>query len=223
MSSNSIAPWYLIVGAVGLLYGCAATTRSHRESSGLPLTLTVQVSATDRSQIGSRPIAPNETLHTGDALFIKAKVNQPAYVYAVLYSEKGLSMVLSLGGKASLVQPGSIVKIPEEDAAELDSNVGDEQIVVVALPHPIDAATCDLLRIPCPSRTEQILTRGGESPPPPPRPPPPSPPPPPRTPPGVGPGERNGLLGSDSEQHQVQVQSDATGKALLRFTFKHVP
>lgn len=219
MEANPVAPWYVVVGAVGLLYGCAAATSSNRPSSGQRLTLTVQVATMERSQVGSRPIAPNETLHTGDTLSIKAKVDQPAYVYAVLYSEKGWSTVLSSQDKVSLVQPGSIVKMPEQAEAQLDSNVGDEQIVVVALLHPIDAATCALLRMPCPSRTEQILTRGGEPPPPPP-PPPPSPPP---TPPGLGPHERNGRLETDFEQHQVQIQSDETGRALLRFPFKHAP
>lgn len=180
-------------------------------TTGQRLTLSVQVEVSSPNLAQKFTIAPGDTLHSGDSFAIMVWVDRPAYVTAVQYSPTGWSRLLNseeAKGWASAQEP---FRIPEgTEAFKLDSNPGDEYLMILASMHPLDSAQAKWLRLP-PTTLETSLTRGGN-------PPPPPPPPPPD---GVSAGRRDGELLFRQNRTTLRKVADDTGTALLRFSFKH--
>ena len=107
-----------------------------------------------------RPLAENETLHSGDHLYFLLRTSQPAYLYVVLFDPGGSASVLfpgkAQGGLASAVNPRVAarcpVRIPAHGTFYLQDPAGLQDLRVVASRDPLaraDRRLCELLQLTC--------------------------------------------------------------------------
>jgi hypothetical protein len=204
---------FLMMGL--FLFGCQTRAYVAKEepSRDSALTVSLQVEATASTALTRRTLAPGGELHSGDDFSLRIFVDRPVYVYAVQYSATGWSSRLFPAAGDRVLQPGSILALPDAGKTyHLDNNPGRERIYVVASTHPMGAATCARLRLRCAPSTQEELTRGEA--------PPPPPPPPPD---GVPDRERRVELLMEEQKYTLRQRSDPNGLALLSFTFEHLP
>src|SRR5437870_5270498 len=91
-----------------LLLGCAAAPVATR---GVPAParaprVSLQVQALPAGAEDWRPVAPEDTLHSGDRLTLRVEVDEPAYVYVTQALPGGPPAVLFPKGEAQQARPG---------------------------------------------------------------------------------------------------------------------
>lgn len=176
--------------------GSSATELTRRASE--PLDVSVSMDALGPGQVEMRFVKPNDQVHSGEGVRFKVRVTQPAYVYVVWYASKGWSTVLFPDAGDRQVSPGEDLTVTNRGARiELDENVGQENVYVLASNRPMSP---DL-------RTQLRIASGRDEPP----------------PEGVPPDKRGDDLRSLESASAVHLRADATGVALLRFRFQHIP
>jgi hypothetical protein len=197
------------------------------------LLLTLQVEATSRSYLGTRMLRPGETIHGGDGISLRITVNQPAYVFVVNYSRTDWSQLLFPDGQQpEQLLPGRVLHVPGGSAAlKIPSEKGEEDLLVVASPRPMDEGLAKRLRLSwSPATSDKAGTRGGESP------SPKQPPPPPDKDKRSSQAEkskapRDGLTSTERDFFFVdtadpkgimQALAGADGTATLGFRLKHL-
>lgn len=220
---------YLLLAVVALLVFGAGSLRWRGMAPSPSLELSMQVEATSKSVVGTHKLMPGAAVYNGDTLAFKFSVSEAAYVYAVSYSAKDWSQVLFPNDQQpeQLLLRGRTLRVPSGSATwEVTSEPGEEDILAVASPRPMDQALASRLRLPWPPASQVPGTsRGGEKPKLPPPPPPPPPPdekesPPPKK--GKISTERDGVrIERDEPTHTVRAASGPDGIAVIRFVLKH--
>lgn len=135
-------------------------------------TLSVSLRAVLVQGKSERPLAENETLHSGDHLYFLLRTSQPAYLYAVLFDPAGSASLLfpraAKTGSASAprrVAARCPVRIPAEGTFYLQDPAGLQDLRVVASREPLaraDRRMCELLQLPCQdvAETEVPICKG---------------------------------------------------------------
>src|SRR5262245_50467335 len=85
--------------------------------------LSVRMDALTTGSMTARPVRRGETLHTGDRIALSVQVDQAAYVYALHYSGKGWSQLLSPSTKEQPLGPTAPLRVP---AGELRLTLDEE-------------------------------------------------------------------------------------------------
>ncbi len=159
-----------------LLAGCPArplrtdsrqvATRQPADDLPADGNLSVSLRAVLVSGSSERPVAENETLHSGDHLYFQLRTSQPAYLYVVLFDPGGAASVLfptaaqTSKGRGPRVAARCPIRIPAEGTFYLQEPAGLQDLRVIASSEPLsraDRRLCEQLQLPCQDEREQPL------------------------------------------------------------------
>ncbi len=215
--------WRSIVLTGLLLSGCASTRviaqdAASGRSTAASFAVSMQVEVTGAADLVPRTIPPGAQLVSGDRFALRIWVDQKSYVYVVRYSKTEWSKRLYPESGNALLSPEDRLRLPTLGGSfRLDTTPGQEVIYVVASEQPMDAATCQRLRLLCtqtaPTTAPADLVRGEES--------SSSSAPPPPPPDGVPDDERPVEVILTNKQYVLRKTGDTPGLAVLRFAFDH--
>jgi hypothetical protein len=130
--------------------------------------LSVSLRAVLVSGGSERPLAENETLHSGDHLYFQLRTSQPAYLYVVLFDPSGQPSVLfpvsgkGGQGRGPRVAARCPLRIPAEGTFYLQDPAGRQDLRVIASSEPLaraDRRLCEQLQLACEDMGEQPLPR----------------------------------------------------------------
>jgi hypothetical protein len=157
-----------------------------------------------------RPVAPGDTLRTGDRLEMLVDVDSPSYVYITQVFPDGTAAVLFPESGDFKVPADTATRVPPEGKwFELDKVTGDEHVVVIASGKPLDEAdeeakrALDDIRKPAAAKAPKAKSAKKK--------------------PMVLSLKTRGLMlvGQDADK-SMKAKTDEKGVALFRFSFKHV-
>jgi hypothetical protein len=153
-----------------------------------------------------RPVAPGDTLRTGDRIELLVEVDKPAYVYITQVFPDGTAAVLFPDGGDFKVRADASTRIPPEGKwFELDDVTGEEHVVVIASERPLDEADEEAKRalddIRKPAAKAQKKTR--------------------KKPMVLSLRTRGLMLVEKDADKSMKAKTDDKGVALFRFSFKH--
>ncbi len=188
---------------------------AHAEERGLKITndpkgpdTTLTLRVVTLSSGVRHPVAPGDTLRTGDRIELLVEVDKPAYVY--------ITQVFPDGNAAVLFPPSGDFKVPADTATriptegkwfELDEVTGEEHVVVIASAKPLDEAdeeakrVLDEIRKPAPK--VKVAARSKKK------------------PAALSLRTRGLLLVGQDADKSLKARTDEQGVALFRFSFKH--
>jgi hypothetical protein len=152
-----------------------------------------------------RPVAPGDTLRTGDRLEMIVDVDTSAYVYITQVFPDGTAAVLFPESGDFKVPADTSTRVPPEGKwFELDEVIGNEHVVVIASGKPLDEADQEAKRVLDDIRKPATKSKKKKQ-------------------PMVLSLKTRGLLlvGQDADK-SMKAKTDEKGVALFRFSFKHV-
>lgn len=122
-----------------LLAGCAGTKSNLSESRNGPLA-SLQVSTMEGGS--PQPVAPGQTLQSGNQFLVSVGVERPSYVYLALASGgRPRVIVPDKGESPPRIEPGAVRQFPAPGKYfTLDDQLGEESIVAVFASQPLSPA-----------------------------------------------------------------------------------
>lgn len=123
-----------------LLAGCAGTKSNLSESRNGPLA-SLQVSTMEGGS--PQPVAPGQTLQSGNQFLVSVGVERPSYVYLALASggRPPALIVPDKGESPPRIEPGVVRQFPAPGKYfTLDDQLGEESIVAVFATQPLSEA-----------------------------------------------------------------------------------
>jgi len=170
---------------------------------GLGLSLRVQAKVGE----ATHPLAPGDTLHSGDRVELFLDVDAPAWVYVMQAFPDGSSAVLFPPAGELQLQPGASTRIPPVGQwFQLDEVTGVENIVVVASRRPLAEVAGDAHKIVMETRKAQPPRAAHKK-----RPPPPA----------LSLKSRGLFVVGTDEKKTLSAHTDDAGVAIFRFAFQH--
>lgn len=97
-----------------------------------------------------RPMSRDEVLGPRESVYLDIRVDQPAYVAALLYAQAGNSELLNDGARESRLDPGQILRVTVPRRAPASVPEQELWVFVYASRTPIAPALSSVLRLPCP-------------------------------------------------------------------------
>jgi len=151
------------------------------------------------------PVAPGDTLRTGDRVELLVECDKAAYVYvAQVFADGSAAVLFPQDQKDFQIYSGVQTRIPAGDQwFELDEHTGDEHVVVVASKRPIAEADKEARRVL--DEIKKPASPGARA----------------KKKPAVLSLRTRGLVLVSGDKPGMSARTDASGVAIFRFSFKH--